>query len=244
MVRVSAVSYTNSIPFVYGLQNTSILNQIELSLDIPSICAEKLISGQADIGLIPAAVIPQLEMGEIISDYCIGADGAVDTVMLYSQVPITEIKQIWLDFQSRTSVQLVRILCRELWKISPQFIQGSYGYENLIQGSAAGVIIGDRCFDQVGKFQYSYDLAENWKILTGLPFVFAVWYSRIPLSDLFKTEFSDGLRIGLEKRGEALLKLLNPDISFESASFYLNNRISYILDSSKRNSLNLFLSKL
>ncbi|MBX7181908.1 MAG: menaquinone biosynthesis protein [Bacteroidia bacterium] len=244
MVRVSAVSYTNSIPFVYGLQHSSIHSQIELSLDIPSLCAEKLLQGKADIGLIPAAVLPQMKEGEILSDFCIGADGPVDTVMLYSQVPLAEIKQIWLDFQSRTSVQLVQVLCKEWWKISPEFLQATHGYEDRIEGNVAGVIIGDRCFNQVNKFPYSYDLSENWKLLTGLPFVFAVWYSRIPLDELVKKEFSEGLKFGLEKRGEALKELLNPNIPMETAFNYINNRISYDLDSSKRQGLDLFLSKL
>ena len=107
MIKVSCVSYLNSQPFIYGLKNNSIINEIELSLDVPSVCAEKILSGKADIGLIPVAVIPQLKESHIISDYCIGADGKVETVLLLSDVPLEKIKSILLDYQSRTSVLLL-----------------------------------------------------------------------------------------------------------------------------------------
>ena len=93
-IRVSAVSYLNSIPFVYGLETSSVQSQIELSLDIPSECANKLLYNQVDLGLVPVAIIPQLKFSEIISPYCISANGPVETVCLFSQVPLNEIEEI------------------------------------------------------------------------------------------------------------------------------------------------------
>ena len=61
-IRISAVSYTNTKPFLYGIQHTDIINKIDLSLDIPSDCAQKLIDDMVDIGLIPitaALSLPQ-----------------------------------------------------------------------------------------------------------------------------------------------------------------------------------------
>jgi chorismate dehydratase len=95
MIKISCVRYLNSQPFVYGLKNNSIINDIELSLDTPSDCAEKLLNGTVDIGLIPVAVIPALKESHIISDYCIGADGKVETVLLLSDVPLNEIKNVF-----------------------------------------------------------------------------------------------------------------------------------------------------
>ena len=244
MVKVSAVSYTNSIPFVYGLINSVIQHEIELSLDIPSQCAEKLIHGHADIGLVPAAILPSLGEGQIISDFCIGAIGKVDTVMLYSQVPLENIKRIWLDFQSRTSVQLVQVLCREYWKIEPEFLTAQPGYEQLIHGEDAGVVIGDRCFDSLGRYKFSYDLSENWYEFTGLPFVFAVWHSNRSLPESFIEKFNHSLGFGIQQKELALDKLLNPKLSREVAHHYLYKRISYHLDDRKKRGLQLFLSKL
>lgn len=244
MIRVSAVSYTNSIPFVYGLTHSDIQQEINLSLDIPSQCADKLIQGQADIGLVPVAILPQIPNGKIISNFCIGAIGRVDTVMLYSQVPLDKIKRIWLDFQSRTSVQLVKVLCSEYWNISPEFLTAQPGYEKDIKGEDAGVIIGDRCFAMVGNYKFSYDLPEYWFQFTGLPFVFAVWLSNKPLHEDFVKRFNQALQFGLLNKEKAMDKFLPSNLSRELASNYLNHRISYAFDSSKQQGLQLFLSKI
>ena len=107
-VKISVVSYLNSKPFIYGLKHSELINNVELSLDIPSDCARKLLNGEVDLGLIPIAVIPKLKEHYIISDYCIGAEGKVTSVMMYSEVPLQEISTILLDYQSRTSVTLAR----------------------------------------------------------------------------------------------------------------------------------------
>jgi len=120
MIKVSCVRYLNSQPFIYGLKNNPVINEIDLSLDIPSVCAEKLLNGNVDIGLVPIAVIPELKESHIISDYCIGADGKVETVLLLSDVPLEKIETVLLDYQSRTSVLLVKMLAGKFWKISPQ----------------------------------------------------------------------------------------------------------------------------
>jgi chorismate dehydratase len=125
MVKVSCVSFLNSRPFIYGLQQDKISGDIELSLDIPSVCADKLKSGQVDIGLVPAILIPALKNPHIVSDFCIGADGRVETVLLLSNVPLEKIENIVLDSQSRTSVILARILAGKFWKINPEWMEAS-----------------------------------------------------------------------------------------------------------------------
>jgi chorismate dehydratase len=155
-IRISAVSYLNSLPFVYGLTHSSLINECDISLDIPSVCAEKLINGTVDIGLIPVAAIPQVPNATIISDYCIGANGEVKTVCLFSEVPLNEIKTILLDYQSRTSVLLVKILAKEFWKINPEFINAEAGFEQKIKGTTAGVVIGDRTFELIPPIQKQF----------------------------------------------------------------------------------------
>ncbi|MFM9066073.1 MAG: MqnA/MqnD/SBP family protein, partial [Planctomycetota bacterium] len=103
-VRLSIVSYLNSLPFLHGLQQLSEIEELHISVDIPSACAEKLASGAVDIGLIPVAAIPGIKNAEIFSDYCIACDGKVGSVLLVSEVPIEEIESVLLDYQSRTSV--------------------------------------------------------------------------------------------------------------------------------------------
>ncbi|MBA3972463.1 MAG: menaquinone biosynthesis protein, partial [Bacteroidetes bacterium] len=174
-IKISVVSYLNSKPFIYGLKHSSLMDQIDLELDIPAVCAQKLKERKVDIGLVPIAILPELTEKYIISDYCIGAVGKVASVMLYSDVPLEEIKFVLLDYQSRTSVALVKVLAKKFWKIKPEWINAGVDYENKISGSMAAVIIGDRTFGLNDKYRYAYDLAEEWQKFTGLPFVFACW---------------------------------------------------------------------
>jgi chorismate dehydratase len=243
-VRVSAVSYLNSIPFIYGLEQSDLLDQIDLSLDIPSSCAEKLLADEVDLGLVPVAIIPQLKNYHIISPYCIGADGAVETVCLFSDVPWEEVETVLLDFHSRTSVQLVQLLAKHHWKVDWQFVNTEEDFEHLIGGTTAAVVIGDRAYQYREKHTYVYDLPEVWKEYSGLPFVFACWVSNKELPLSFVKEFSAALSLGMQQKEKALqLK----GEAYESAIDkyrYLDEVIKYDLDTRKRQGLDLFLKLL
>ncbi|MEJ6979927.1 menaquinone biosynthesis protein [Pedobacter sp. P351] len=233
-IRVSAVSYTNTKPFVYGLQQSGILDKIDLSLDIPSDCAKKLIDNQVDIGLIPVAALLNVPGYEIISDYCIGADGAVNSVFIFSDKPINEIKTIRLDLQSRTSNALAKVLLKNYWKLSPEYITSN--------SADAFVEIGDRTFGKKDKYSFVYDLAEEWKNFTGLQFAFAVWASNKPISPAFITEFNAALRLGIENISCVISEL--PERKDFNLDDYLRNKLDYSLTDSKMKALELFLNYL
>ena len=110
MIKVSAVSYLNTKPMLYGIFNHPVYEHIDLSLDVPSICAEKFIHNKVDMALMPVGALHGLEDYDIVSDYCIGTDGDVRTVCLYSDVPMEEIETVFLDFDSKTSVLLAQYL--------------------------------------------------------------------------------------------------------------------------------------
>ena len=239
MVKVSCVSYLNSAPFVYGLQRMA-APEMELSLDIPSVCASRLISGDADLGLVPVAVIPQIPNARIVSDFCIGADGPVRSVTLVSDVPLDQIQTILLDYQSRTSVALTRVLASRLWNIDPRWDPAVPGYESEIKGATAGVVIGDRSLRMRDRFKYVYDLSGEWKKLTGLPFVFACWVSNRELPAGFTEKFNAALQNGMNAMDSVISGLdhsLTEGIDVET---YLRHDISYHLDDSKRKALDLF----
>src|ERR1700760_3085431 len=96
-IKISAVSYTNTKPFIYGIKHTDFINKIDLSLDNPTDCAQKLIDNQVDIGLIPVAATLNLPYWEIVADYCIGAVGAVNSVFIFSNCAIAGVKRLQLD---------------------------------------------------------------------------------------------------------------------------------------------------
>jgi chorismate dehydratase len=244
VIKISAVSYLNSKPFLHGLEISSVRNKIELSIDIPSVCAQKLLNNEADIGLVPVAVIPQLKHPQIVSPFCIGADGNVKTVALFSDVPVEEINTIYLDYQSRTSVLLVQLLMREYWKKEVTFLPAFEGFEQHIQGNIAAVIIGDRAIQQMGKHAFEYDLSAVWKQHTGLPFVFAAWVSNTLISQDFLDEFNAALQIGLSTRNQIADDYQAFNSSLFSVKEYWSENVQYNLDSSKKQALELFLKKL
>lgn len=244
-IRVSAVSYLNTIPFIHGIESSeNLMSQIELNRDIPSECARRLMEGEVDLGLIPVAVIPKIKEAHIISDYCIGAVGPVQSVLLFSDVPLNEIESISLDYQSRTSVQLCRQLCKHHWKIDPEFNEAIPGYEKEIKGKNAGLVIGDRCFALKDQFEYVYDLAEEWHYWQNLPFVFACWVSNKELSKEFQSDFNLALQEGLLDLEGAIEKYPFEGLSAEKQLEYLSNAIDYGLDHEKLKGLNLFLEKI
>ena len=242
--KVSAVSYLNTTPFIYGIKNSDISNQIELLIDFPAECARKLLKDEVDIALVPISILKKNPEFNIISDFCIGSEGKVDTVCLYSELPLKEIEEIYLDYQSRTSVELLRILCREYWIISPKLRNSEKGFEDKIKGKTAALIIGDRAFSANSKFKYIYDLSEIWKEMTGLPFVFACWISNKDIDKDFLSEFNSALKFGLSEIDKSVEVEKHNFPYCKNTNDYLNNKISYILDKDKREGMKMFLSKI
>lgn len=241
MYSLSIVNYYNTTPFVYGLKMQPIPYPARIEYDIPSTCARKLKEGLVDIGLVPVAIIPELASHHIITDYCIGANGRVDSVKLFSHRPLGELTHILLDYQSKTSITLVQVLNRHFWKKDIQFIQAEAGFEQKIGGTTGAVIIGDRTFGLgTSEHPYQYDLAEEWKKHTGLPFVFAAWVSNKPIDPDFTAAFNTTLAYGVSHIREAAAEKPHPTPGFDSYD-YLQHKISYTLDADKREALALFL---
>jgi chorismate dehydratase len=244
LLKISAVSYLNTFPFVYGLRESGLLPNVSLELDVPTICAEKLKEGSVDIALVPVAALPEIGQYNFISDFCIGAVGEVKTVLLLSKVPLDQIRQIHLDYDSRTSVELIKILARHHWHIDPT-------WENLPAGHAASpehieslVAIGDKTFRIRKDFPFVYDLAAEWIAFTELPFVFACWVSRKKLPDDLILQFTGALAYGISHKRECIDYFKDRLPSSDDCLGYLENNISYEFDAQKKHGLNLFLSYL
>ncbi|HEY8784267.1 MAG TPA: menaquinone biosynthesis protein [Mucilaginibacter sp.] len=239
-IRISAVSYTNTKPFIYGLQHTAVLQKIELSLDTPSDCAQKLIDNVVDIGLIPVAATLNLKHWQIVSDYCIGATGAVNSVFIFSNCDIKDVKTLQLDPQSRTSNNLAKVLLKNFLKADHLMIEeDATDYGQSPDPHTAFVQIGDRTFGKKARYPFVYDLAEEWQKFTGLPFVFAAWIANKAIPREFIKEFNQSLKYGLDHRAELLKELPNRlDFDFED---YLMHKLDFELAEDKRTALHLFL---
>jgi chorismate dehydratase len=241
-IRVVAVSYLNTKPLLYGLLHSRLAEQIDLQLQIPSVCASMLQRGEADLGLVPVAIIPELSNPHILSDYCIGTHGTVRTVGLFSERPLEELDTLLLDYHSRTSVVLTKYLLREYWHLSPELKPAYPGFESDISGKTGALIIGDRAIGLEDKYPYVYDLGEAWLAHTGLPFVFAAWVSNGPMPESFVSAFNEALRNGLDHIPELLYLLPAPTTDFDLHAYFTEN-IRYELDEPKRRALHLFLQE-
>jgi chorismate dehydratase len=241
-IKVAAVNYLNTKPLLYGFRNHKVRHEIDFKGAYPAQVADWLIKDEVDIALVPVAVIPKLKEYHIVAEYGIGCDGAVGSVCLFSEVPLEQVKKVYLDYQSRTSVQLARILLKEYWKSNAEVVEApGETYRDEIKGTTAGLVIGDRALEQRLKSPYIYDLGEAWKAHTGLPFLFAAWISNKALPLDFIKGFNEANSIGLLNIDTVVAE--NPYDVFDLKEYY-TNCISYTLDIEKKKALQLFLSKL
>ncbi len=235
------MNYLNTRPLLYGIERSSFLSEMELVGDYPANVAKALLENKIDIGLVPVAIIPQLSEYHLYTDYGIGCNGNVATVCIFSDVPISEVESVILDYQSRTSVQLAQVLLKEFYKVSPRIVAATDNFQENIKGTTAAVLIGDRCFEQAKLSKYTYDLGEAWKIHTGLPFLFAAWIANKPIPEDFIARFNEANKMGLNHIEEIV-----SDLKYEGYDLleYYTNNIDYRVDEFKLQALNLFLSKM
>lgn len=238
-IKVGIVSYLNTRPLIYGLKLPPIAEQIILIEDNPARLAEMLKDNEIDLGLIPAATIPELKEHYIVSDYCIGTEGEAITVCLFSDVPLEEIKKVYLDYQSRTSVELMKWIMKESWDIHPEIVDAKdEDYLKEIKGTTAGLVIGDRAFEQRNRSAYFFDLGTEWKKATGLPFVFAAWVSNKILPEEFIIAFNNANALGLKNLDEIISQ--HPFSLYDLKKYYTND-LKYQFDDEKRKGMEKFL---
>ena len=238
-IKVGIVSYLNTRPLIYGLKLEPIASQIELIEDNPARLAEMLKNNEIDLGLIPVAAIADLNESYLSGDYCIGTDGEAASVCLFSEVPLEQIEKVYLDYQSRTSVELLKWIMHEYWGVRPEIIVAKdEDYRKEIKGTTAGLVIGDRAFEQRKLSTFFYDLGAEWKKITGQPFVFAVWISNKQLGKEFIKLFNDANAIGLKHIDEIVAS--HPFDLYDLKKYYTLH-MNYLLDERKKKSMEYFL---
>ena len=240
-IRIGAVSYLNTIPLLFGLKRSGLMDKVDLVEEYPSRIAQMLLKDEIDLGLVPVAVLPMLKEVHILTDFCIGTEGEVASVAIFSEVPIHEIKKVILDYQSKTSVILAKILLKEYWKVDVDFEDAQEDFRTNIKGTTAGMVIGDRALDQRAISAYTFDLGTAWKAFTGLPFVFAVWASNKEMGTEFEDAFNRANGYGVAHIEEVLEK--NANALYDLKKYYTQN-ISYHFNSEKKKGMAVFLEKL
>lgn len=244
VISIAAVSYLNTIPFLYGIRHSA-GSGAELLLSPPNGCAQAFDSRKADIALIPVGALGGLADRDfdIVTPWCIGADGPVRTVVMMSDSPLNEIRRVRLDGHSMTSVRLAKTLARQYWKINPKWEEpDDYRALAAPEPGDAFVLIGDKVFDNERRFARTWDLAEEWKKHTDLPFVFAVWVARKSVPDETIAAFEDALMLGMERIWESILESEYADRDY--AYEYLTRNIDYFFDGPKHKALQRFVESL
>ena len=173
-IRLGAVGFLNARPLTWTLERTPGLWAVRY--DVPSVCAARLHAGEVDLGLVPSIDYAQAEY-RLVPGVGIGSRGAVSSVALYTRRPVDALRRIALDTSSRTSVALLRVLCRHRFGINPEFVPHRPDLAAMVRDHDAGLLIGDPAFDaDPGPLGVSkLDLGEEWTAMTGLPFVYAAW---------------------------------------------------------------------
>lgn len=249
-MTITAINYLNTVPMIYGIEHGGIVPHGGLRIAVPSACADAAKAHQTDIALVPVAEVPSIVGGRIITDFCISASGAVDTVALLSDTPLRDIHTIHLDWHSRTSVQLVRILASELWGnydriewVESSADQGLSVYDRELPRGHAVLAIGDKVFGIQGRYLFKTDLALEWRRLTGLPFVFAVWVAVTDDGVAYEQTLNQALSWGVAHIDDAI-RADKKGYDFALSHRYLTQNIQFNLTDSGRKAIKLFWEKI
>jgi chorismate dehydratase len=252
-LRISIVQYMNTAPLVWGFTNGALRGKYDLSFTVPSLCAEALRGGAADVAIIPAIEYQRIEGLMVLPDIAIAAKNRVRSLLLISKKPIAEVRRIALDRSSRSTQALVRILCAEHWKITPEFFEGPPDVAAMLQEADAALLIGDpalRLSMEIEKGApgaipglreklHVYDIAEEWRKMTGLPAVLAVWAARPDaITPEVFADFAASRAYGMAHLAEISEQAAH-ELNLPAAALvaYLRDNIDFSLDAENRKGL-------
>ena len=163
-LRIGCVKYLNARPLIHGWPG-------EVRFDHPAALSRMLADGELDVAFVSSFEFLRDPLYAIVDQLCVAADGPVYSVFVAHREPLESIREISADPNSRTSVNLLRCLLAE-----------RDADTRVIDGPAeAKLLIGDQAirFRQKHEQEYDFwDLGAEWKRMTGLPFVFALWLIR------------------------------------------------------------------
>jgi chorismate dehydratase len=244
VIRVGAVGFLNARPLEYGLERDP---RFTVRLDVPSACAALLHAGEIDLGLVPVIELLRGPVAyDVVPGLAIACDGAVQSVALFTTVPVAQVRRIALDVSSRSSVGLLRVLCRHHFGIAPTFVDAAPDLAAMLSVADAALVIGDPAleapYEALGAEKV--DLGAAWKDFTGLPFVFATWIARPGvLTPALVARLLEARREGLEAipalaQAEAGLR---PERA-AGLEQYLRENIRYDLDEGALRGLSRYLT--
>ena len=245
-LRVSAISFLNTAPLMWDFEHAS-HPDFEISYTVPSACAQALSEGTADIGLIPAATYAVNAGLRIIPGVAIAAKGAVRSILVVSKRPLEEARSIAVDTSSRTSVALTQVLLEKRFGGRRPLAPMAPALGPMLREHDAALLIGDSALLCESRGYQVYDLAHEWQVLTGKPFVFAFWGIReaalgsVPAGLDLAHAFQRSRDYGLANVDEIVTEWTSRiQLSAEEIKIYLTRHINYFLDQENLAGLELF----
>lgn len=242
-IRVGAVTYLNSRPLLFGLEQGRGSHRLQIHYDVPAVLAEGMAAGELDLALLPSIELARITGLELVPGLGIATRGPARSVRLVAKCPVSAVETVALDPESRTSNALVQVLFARCWRSRPSFREGWRTLDEALDHCDAAVRIGDKAlFEPLPAGLHVYDLGEVWTAATGLPFVFAVWAARPQIVD---AEIYDLLLRSLHDDPRALEEIAQsytwngrryPDLS----RTYLQDHLSYRLGREEMRSLATF----
>ncbi len=244
MIRISHVEYINTLPYKIALENSDFIRKTSLiTKSHPAGCATDLQNGGADIGLVPIAALNDLPNHSIIEGFGLASKHKVNSVLLMSQVPLSKINDVYLDYQSRSSNGYLKILSNNYWKTNFNFLNSQQNYISKIKDKTAALVIGDKALQNLNKFNYVYDLAEEWYKFSNLPSVYAVWVTNGKADENYIAELKKVLEQGVINRQAIATENAHLFNYFDLVK-YLCENISYRIEKDEVKSMDLFFKLL
>ena len=240
MIKISHVEYINTLPYKIALENSDFIRKTSIiTKSHPAGCANELKNGDADIGLVPIGALNDLPEHSVIAGFGLASKFKVNSVLVMSQVPLDEIKNVYLDYQSRSSNGYLKILSKYYWKKNFNFLNSEPNYINKIKDATAALVIGDKALQNLNKFNYVYDLAEEWFKFSNLPSVYAVWVTNGKADDNYISEFKKVIEQGVVNREEIAKQ--NADLfNYFDLVKYLCENIAYRIEEDELKSMGLY----
>lgn len=243
-IRIGAVGYLNARPLTWALDANGA--RWSIRYDLPSVCSSLLHAGQVDLGLVPSIDYLQDPDYRFVPGVGIGSRGPIASVALYARVPVERISSIALDTSSRTSVTLIRVLCRHHFDISPEFVAHRPDLPAMVATADAGLLIGDPAFeaDHGALGLQKIDLGEEWTAMTGLPFIYAAWTGRRGVVSGNDVEaLQEAQRVGVQSVDAIAAEYGRGNTSRTArAAAYLRDNVKYGLGPDEARGLQLFLN--
>lgn len=241
-VRLGAVNYLNVRPLVYGLDAHP--DEVSLRFDTPAKCAELLARDEIDLGMVPSITYLDRAGDRAVPGVCIGSEGAVASVALFTRVPVRDIRRVALDTSSRTSAALTKILCARRFGIAPAFVPHGPDLPAMLATADAALLIGDPAlFAHVSDSRVEkIDLGAAWTEMTGLPFVWAFWSGRPTAADaVVVRHLQQAADLGMKHADEIADAYCAPRAADQAlARRYLRENLRFRFDDRAQAGLSLF----